>query len=249
MSRTAAAVSVGLATTLLAGCGGGAPESTLDVLAASSLTDVFDRFERDFERAHPDVDVRISYGSSTALALQLAEGAPADVLATADRRSMAEAEQADAVGDVTTFASNAMVLVRAPQRSDLTSIGDLGDGDYVRCVDSAPCGAIALQLLERAGVEARPASLEPDVRAVLTKVLAGEVDAGLVYASDAHSAGETLTTVAVPGAQRLTNSYEMAVAADTDDPRLAAQWVALVTGPAGQQALTDAGFAPPDGEG
>src|SRR6187200_2528472 len=95
------------------GSGGG--DQKLVVLAAASLTGVFEDFADDFEAAHDGVEVEFSFGSSTDLAQQAADGAPGDVLATADEKSMQVAEDADATGDTpVTFASNTMVLVTPP---------------------------------------------------------------------------------------------------------------------------------------
>ena len=257
MSPAGRAGSVGAAwlLTLLAGCGsggadgGGGSEGTLDVLAASSLTEAFAVLAERFEEDHPGVEVRLVLESSTTLATQVTEGAPADVLATADEASMqfvldsGDAEEADV------FATNELVLVTpADNPAGIESMTDLDDPDvaYVACVDTAPCGALAARLLEANDVRAEPRSLEVDVKAVLAKVTSGEADAGLVYASDARAAGDDVVTLPVPGAEDELNSYLIANVTESDDPELARAWVDLVLSAEGQDVMAEAGFGPGD---
>jgi molybdate transport system substrate-binding protein len=112
----------------------------------------------------------------------------------------------------------------------------------VRCADEVPCGRVALSVLDDNGVTAEPASLEDDVRATLDKVVAGEADAGLVYATDAAAAGDDVETVEIPGAEDRLTTYYAASLAQSDDPDLAGAWLDLVTSPDGQAVLEDAGF-------
>jgi len=235
----------------LAACGGGDATGEgddggeLTVLAAASLTDVFEDLAVDFEREH-DVDVTFSFGSSTDLAQQAADGAPGDVLATADETSMQVAEEAGVAGEVTTFATNQMVMVTPPGNpAGIETLDDLGGATWVRCADEVPCGRVAVDVLEANGVSAEPASLEDDVRATLDKVVSGEADAGMVYASDAVAAGDEVTTVEIPGAEDQLTSYVVTTLEQGEDPDLAREWVDLVTSEEGQQALTDAGFTRP----
>ncbi|QIK67490.1 molybdate ABC transporter substrate-binding protein [Nocardioides sp. HDW12B] len=247
--RAVAVVLVALAT--LTACGGsgrsggsGAEDVTLDVLAASSLTESFEALAEDFEADNPGVTVRLSLGSSSALAQQVTEGAPADVLATADLPSMELA--GDDVAAATEFATNELVLVTpSDDPGGISSLDDLADAQFVTCVDSAPCGALADQLLEDAGVTAEPVSREADVKAVLAKVTSGEVDAGFVYVTDAVAAGDEVRRVEVPGAADLPARYAVATVTEAREPELAEAWVDLVLGEDGQQALADAGFGPP----
>lgn len=235
-----------LATSLTA-CGGsgGSGHTVLRVLAASSLTDVFGGFEKTFEAAHPGVDVQLSFGSSTDLAANVADGAPGDVLATADADSM------KAAGDHATtphdqFATNVLVLATKPGNPDhLHSLEDLSKVTWVRCDPSAPCGKVADEVLAAQHVTAKPASLEVDARSTLDKIVSGEADAGLVYASDAKSAGSSVTAVPIPGAASAKADYYISPLTQSTDTSLAKAWVALVTGPKGQAALAKAGFGKP----
>ena len=230
----------------LAGCGADDDPATLQVLAASSLSDVFTELGEQFEADHEGVDVKFSFGSSTDLAEQAADGAPGDVLATADQTAMTIAEDAGAVEDPETFATNVLVIVTPPDNpAGITGLDDLDGATWVRCADDVPCGRIALAVLEAAGVDAEPASLEEDVRSTLDKVISGEADAGLVYASDAVAAAGDVTAIPIAGAEEQLTSYFIGDLEQSEDDDLAEAWVDLVTGPDGQAALTAAGFTLP----
>ncbi|MBD3923008.1 molybdate ABC transporter substrate-binding protein [Nocardioides cavernae] len=238
----------------LAACGGGddgeAAEGgggggELTVLAAASLTDVFDELATPFEEEH-DTDVVFSFGSSTDLAEQVADGAPGDVLATADEASMQLAEDAGVTGDVETFATNVLtIVVPKGNPAGIESLDDLADTTWVRCSDEVPCGKVALAVLDANGVTAEPVSLEEDVRATLDKVVSGEADAGLVYATDAVAAADEVDAVEIPGAEDELTSYFVTTLEQSEDADLAADWVAWVTSEEGQAILGDAGFGSP----
>ena len=234
----------------LAACGGAGEAGTdqpeqLTVLAAASLTDVFEQLATPFEAEH-DVDVTFSFGSSTDLAEQVADGAPGDVLATADSTSMGLAEDAGVTGDVETFATNVLtIVVPKGNPAGIRSLDDLADATWVRCADEVPCGKVALAVLDDNGVTAEPASLEEDVRATLDKVVSGEADAGLVYATDAVAAGADVEAIEIPGAEDELTSYYAATLDQAADTGLAADWVAWVTSDEGQAILGDAGFGSP----
>jgi molybdate transport system substrate-binding protein len=230
----------------LAACGADDDGSDqLTVLAAASLTDVFEELGTTFEDEH-DVDVTFSFGSSTGLAEQVADGAPGDVLATADQTSMQAAEDAGVTGAVEEFATNVLVIVTPPDNpAGIESLADLADAAWVRCADEAACGRVALGVLEDNGITAEPASLEEDVRATLDKVASGEADAGLVYATDAVAAGDSVATIEIPGAERRLTSYFVTTLEQSEDAELAQQWVELVLSDQGQRVLEEAGFGAP----
>lgn len=225
--------------------GSGSEKTTLHVLAASSLTEVFDDLATKFEADHPDVDVVPVYDSSATLATQMQQGAPADVLATADTETMQTVLDSGEVKDSQVFATNQMVLVTpADDPAHIQSINDLDNNgvSYVICVADAPCGKIAAELLTRNSIKANPKSLEVDVKAVLTKVTAGEADAGFVYASDAVAAGNDVAALSVPGSDALRNSYPIGVVDKSENQDRAQEWIDLVLSGTGQDALKHAGF-------
>ena len=229
----------------LAACSGD-DQKELTVFGAASLTEAFTSLAGAFEKDHADVDVKLSFGSSADLATQVNEGSPADVLATADDKSMGVAADAGNIeGDPTQFATNTLVVVTPPDNpAGITSVEDLADADYVVCDPSVPCGAAAATILDNAGVTAQPKSLEEDVKAVLTKVTTGEADAGIVYVTDAQTAGSDVSTVDIPAEVDVVNPYFIGVVADSDEADLAQEWVDLVMSQAGQGVLSDAGFGP-----
>ena len=229
------------------GSGDGGSDRKLVVLAAASLTGVFEDLATDFEAAHDGVEVEFSFGSSTDLAQQAADGAPGDVLATADETSMQLAEDADATGgDPVTFASNTMVIVTPPANpGDIDSIDGLDGTTWVRCADEVPCGRVALGLLESNGVTADPASLEEDVKSTLEKVTSGEADAGFVYATDAEAAGDAVRVVEIADAADQPTSYYLAALTQSGNGDLAQEWVDMVMSDEGQARLAEAGFSAP----
>jgi molybdate transport system substrate-binding protein len=231
----------------MTGCGGSRDDDELTVLAAASLSGTFTELEEIFREEHPGIDVRLAFDSSATLAAQVVEGAPADVLATADEQTMESAVAAGATdGPPTAFASNRLVLAVPsdnPARVDAVRDLDRGDVDYVVCVPSAPCGRIAASALGEAGVEAPAASEETDVKAVLSKVVRGEADAGLVYATDAFDAGESVRSFEV--SPTASTRYLVAALRDARAPALAQDWIDLLLSERGQQVLSDAGFGAP----
>jgi molybdate transport system substrate-binding protein len=243
--RTAVGAVILSTVLALSGCGG-EEQPTLTVLAAASLTDVFEDLAAEFETAHEGTTVELSFGSSTALAEQVADGAPGDVLATADEASMQLAEDAGVAGTVTTFATNVLTIVTPPDNpAGIESLADLEGSTWVRCTDEAPCGKVAAALLAESDIAAEPASLEEDVRATLDKVVSGEADAGLVYATDAVAAGDTVASVVIPGAESEPTSYFTTVLDQSVDADLAEQWVEFVTSGKGLAILEQAGFGKP----
>jgi molybdate transport system substrate-binding protein len=255
--RTLALVLALVATLGLAGCGSdsgstaGSAQGTgsLNVLAAASLTETFTTLAKDFEADHPGVSVKLAFDSSATLAEQVTQGAPADVLATADEDTMQSVVDADGTkGDARVFASNHLqVVVPSDNPAGITQFSDIAKPGvkYVVCVDTAPCGRLAAEVLDATGISAPPVSEEVDVKAVLTKVELDEADAGLVYATDAVAGGDKVEAIDIPASNENLNTYPIAALSEARKPQLAQDWVDLVTGTRGQQVLADAGFGKP----
>jgi len=222
--------------------------TVLTVLAAASLTEPFEVLAEDFEAQHDGVRVELAFDSSATLAQQAVDGAPGDVLATADEATMRSAVDGGAVVQgPEVFASNVAVLVTpAVNPAGVTGFADLDDEavTYVVCVDSAPCGKLAAGLLGDAGITHEPASFEVDVKAVLAKVTTDEADAGVVYASDAVAAGDAVRAFDIEGASKRRNVYPIGTLEQSDEADLAAAFVDLVLSADGQEILADAGFGP-----
>jgi molybdate transport system substrate-binding protein len=227
----------------------GSDKSTLTVLAGSSLTEAFTTLKEQYESDHPDVVVVFSFDSSATLAEQVTQGAPADVLATADEDTMKTVTDAgDAADTPQVFVTNTLVIVTPPDNpAGVTDVSDLADPSVKVsvCDETVPCGSAAKELLALDHVDVTPVSLEPDVKSVLTKVTLGEVDAGIVYTSDAKTAGEAVSTIQIKNADQVVNSYPIVALKNAPNPSAAQDWVDLVLSPAGQKVLADDGFGAP----
>ncbi|WP_253182122.1 molybdate ABC transporter substrate-binding protein [Cellulosimicrobium cellulans] len=261
--RTVAGLAVSALVAVTAACGttgaGGDPassgteERTLTVLAAASLRDVFTQLAADFEAEHEGVTVALSSAGSSDLADQVLAGAPADVLATADERTMERVVEAGDASDPVVFATNTLTVVTPPGNpAGIDGLADLERADVrvVVCAPQVPCGAATDAIEGAAGVAIHRVSEEASVTDVLGKVTSGEADAGLVYVTDAALAGDDVTVVDVPEAAAVVTTYPVAVVAAAEDGgpdqvALARAWVDLVTGDAGRAALADAGFGLP----
>ncbi|CAN5633048.1 molybdate ABC transporter substrate-binding protein [soil metagenome] len=219
----------------------------LTVFAASSLTNAFTEIGDAFTAAHPDVDVTLSFAASSDLAAQVLEGAPADVFASADTDNMAKLTDQSATADApATFARNSLaIMVEAGNPLDITGLDDLTDDLVViSCDPDVPIGRYTQEVLANAGVDVAMDSFEENVRAVVGKVVAGEADAGVVYATDVAAAGDGASGVAIPADVNIVADYPIAVTADAPHPATAAEFVAFVLGPEGQDILSEYGFGP-----
>ena len=265
LRRGGGAFAVAIALVALAGCAGQADagsgevptasptptaalSGTLTIFAAASLTETFDALADQFERQHPSVDVVVNYGGSSALAQQIIAGAPADVFAAASEATMQTVVDEALAADPVVFATNTLELVvPVGNPGGVEGLADLSRPELAiaLCDPVVPCGAAAEKLLAAVGVTAAPDTLEEDVKAVVTKVLLGEADAGLVYVTDVRAAGEEVEGIEVPEADAAVNVYPAARIATAPHPELAEAWIAMLTGPAGQAALTEAGFGAP----
>ncbi len=235
-----AATLAALTAAALTGC---APTATADggvtVFAAASLTESFQAIAAAYELEHPDQTVTLNFAGSSTLAAQLAEGAPADVFASASLETMPFA------GSVP-FATNALeIAVPAGNPGGVTSLRDFADPDLTiaLCAAEVPCGAAADEALRAAGVVASVDTYEQDVKAVLTKIELGEVDAGLVYRTDVLAAGAAVQ--AITALNSPTTSYPIVALPTAPHPTEAARFVAFVLSNAGQAILRKAGFGAP----
>lgn len=239
------------AVALLSSCVGaagsprtGAPQQ-LVVFAASSLDAPFTELGREFQASRPGVRVRFSFDGSAGLLDQLGQGAPADVLATADRPTMDRAVSAGHLaGQPVRFATNTLTLVVPPGNpAGITGLDTSLEGTkLVVCADGVPCGTAARRLAALAGVTLRPVSEETKVADVRAKVESGQADAGLVYVTDAAAAGERVEAIAVARAGEVANDYLAGVVATSSSPELAGEFVAFVAGERGREVLETAGF-------
>lgn len=244
------AVALALVCTLCA-CDGGerAIREQLIVSAAASLHDAFDEIESGFETANPHVDVVLNLAGSSTLREQILDGSPADVYAPAAIAHMDAVVDAGAVlGAPVIFARNRLqIAVPADNPGEVESLHDFADEALFigLCSQGVPCGDHARATLAKAGVVPSIDSNEPDVRALLTKIAEGELDAGITYVTDVASADGMVEGIDLPADVNVTVEYPIAVLTASANRDLAAAFVEFVISARGQGMLGERGFSPP----
>lgn len=231
-------------------CGDDATSSSgssgsIRVFAAASLSEAFTELAEAFEAAHDGTSVDLSFAGSSSLREQILAGAPADVFASANVANMDEVIDAGEVGSATVFATNRLqIAVPAGNPAAVDGLADFADPDLLigLCAEEVPCGVLGRQALDAAGVTPAPDTAEPDVRALLTKVEAGELDAGLVYVTDVLAAGRGVLGIDLPAEIEVSTSYTIGTVAGSGNADLAAAFVELVRSDEGQAILERAGF-------
>jgi molybdate transport system substrate-binding protein len=246
----------------LAACGDDAAETTTAaptattaisgevlVFAAASLTDAFGEMAAAFEAEHPGVTMTLNFAASSALREQIVAGAPADVFASAGTSDMNQLVEAGAVaGEPSVFAGNRMTIaVPAGNPAGITGLGDFATSDLLigLCAAEIPCGKYGARALESAGITPSVDTYEPDVRSLLTKIAAGELDAGIVYVTDVAASGGEVDAVALPDENAVKATYPIAMLADAPNPEAAADFIAFVLSAQGREILAGFGFLAP----
>lgn len=235
------------------------PDATVTVFAAASLSDAFQEIGKQVEREHPGWRVRYNFAGSNQLALQIENGAQADVFASADAPWMSHlAERERLAGAAQTFARNHMIAVVS--RTHPARIGGLRDFakpgvKLVLAGEAVPAGNYAREVLRR--LSERPeygedfarrvlrnlVSEEESVRAVVTKIQLGEADAGFCYVTDALGPpARFLRTFAIPESLDVIADYPIAVLKAASAPAAAAAFVERVVSAEGQRVLARYGF-------
>ncbi|GAA1256847.1 molybdate ABC transporter substrate-binding protein [Sphaerisporangium rubeum] len=243
----------------IAGCGspqpaahqGSAPASSgaaateVTVFAAASLTGTFTELGKIFEAADAGTTVKFNFGSSATLAQQITQGAPADVFAAASPATMKTVTDAGLAGTPVTFVRNKLqIAVPAGNPAKVDDLRDLADPKVkvALCAEQVPCGAAAVKALAAAGLTVTPVTLEQDVKATLTKVELGEVDAALVYRTDVIASGGKVKGIEFPEADKAINDYPIATLSKAPAGDLARRFVDLVVSRQGKDVLAKAGF-------
>jgi len=257
MNRPVALIATAL---VLAACGSSSTTATssssstttlsgsITVFAASSLKESFTTLGTQFEAAHPGTTVTFNFGASSTLATQITQKAPADVFAAASQKTMDTVTAAGAATGDKVFAVNTMeIATPAKPSTPVAGLADLAKpGVKVAvCQKDVPCGAAAVKLFDLNKLTVTPVSEEVDVKSVLSKVVLGEVDAGIVYVTDVKAAKEKVVGVEIPAAQNVTTKYPIAPITASTNSDLARAFIDYVLSSEGQSVLTAAGFASP----
>jgi molybdate transport system substrate-binding protein len=250
---------------LLAGCGGSSDSTSagssspsaskspavtgkINVFAAASLQEAFTKLGTQFEAAHPGTKVVFNFGPSSGLAEQIGQGAPADVFASASTKTMDTVVSGGDAASPTNFVSNTMEIAVPPSNpAKVTSVDDLAKKSVkvALCQAEVPCGATALKVFENANLKVTPVTQEIDVKAVLSKVSLGEVDAGVVYVTDVKAAGASVKGVEIAADVNASTTYPIAPITASKNKTTAQAWVDYVLSPDGLAVLTAAGFSKP----
>jgi molybdate transport system substrate-binding protein len=228
--------------------GGEGVDGTVTVFAAASLTDAFDDITTAFEEAYPEASVEPSYAGSSDLARQIEEGAPADVFASADTINMDRVvESGDVTASPAEFAQNVLeIAVPAGNPGQVEGLDDFARDELLvgLCAEEVPCGRFGREVLANAGITPAQDTDEPDVRALLTKLEAGDLDVGLVYRSDVQAAGETVEGIEIPDDDNVVATYPIAPVATSGNPDASQAFLDFVLSEEGQRILVDHGFLP-----
>jgi molybdate transport system substrate-binding protein len=238
-----------IALVALSACGRGSAQGELIVSAAASLTEAFREVESAFEDVNPEVDVVLNLGASSALREQILEGAPADVFASANTSNMDQVAEAGGVdGEPEIFVTNLLqIAVPTGNPAGVTGLQDFARDELLigLCAEDVPCGEFGREALASAGVTPAIDTNETDVRALLTKIEAGELDAGITYVTDVMSTGGTVEGIEIPEENNVVAEYPIAALAAAPNPEAAAAFVEFVLSDDGQAILKGYGFSSP----
>jgi molybdate transport system substrate-binding protein len=239
-----------------------APASELTVFAAASLKDAFNETARLFEANHTGTKVVLNFDGSQVLRTQLRQGAYADVFASANwaQMNLSKGDGRIVNDTVQLFCHNRLaVLVPASNPARITGWKDLANPGVKLVIGTpdVPVGSYARQLLNktvndsvygpafRTKVLANVVSEETNVNQLATKIVLGEADVGIAYASDVPAAQlDKVTVIELPSAYQVVADYPIGVVKETKDRATAQAFLDFVLSEPGQQTLEKYGFQP-----
>ena len=231
----------------LVACAGGGGDTVL-VSAAASLTDAFGAMEEAFEDVHGDTDVILNLGGSGALREQILAGAPADVFASADASLMEGLTTVGALARPPTVFADASMAIATPlgNPAGVSGLADFADPGLLvgLCAEGVPCGDYARAVFAAAGIEPMVDTNEPNVRSLLTKIEAGELDAAVVYTTDI-AASPSVLGIPIPESDNVRVTYPIAVLDAAPNRAGAEAFVAFVLSTDGRAILEQYGFGVP----
>ncbi len=234
-------------------------DETITVFAAASLTDAFTEIGAAFEDANPGISVEFNFASSSALAVQVNEGAPADVFASANNTQMVVVVDGGNASGPQRFATNRLAVVVPADSTKVASFEDLAEPGVllILAAPEVPVGNFARESLAKASalhefgddfsvrVLENLVSNETDVRAVLTKIQLGEADAGIVYTTDAAVASDEVAVIEIPVEANVLAEYPIVALNDAGNASAAEAFVAFVLSSEGLAILERHGFGAP----
>lgn len=231
-----------------AGCGSGEGEDEIVMAAAASLTLPVTAIARDFERAHPATRVRIEFAASGALAARVRQGAPIDLLVSADERIVDDLAADGLLDDPRAVAGNELVVL-ARAASEVRRPDDLAAPGVRLAIgsSSAPVGAYAREALRRLGPAIEEGALanvrseELDARGLTAKLDQEVVDAAIAYRTDARPLRRPPRVIALPAGVAPEIRY---VAGTTSSSPEAADLLEWLAGPEARSVFARAGFGP-----
>ncbi|MBH8607452.1 molybdate ABC transporter substrate-binding protein [Thermoactinomyces sp. CICC 10521] len=219
---------------LVTGCSPSSGKATLIVSAPASMSDAVSEITRKFEASHPQVDVKVNFGASGSLKQQIEKGAPVDVYLSASKKEMDALTGKNLIlkQTVHSFAGNSLVLIEPKTGSDhLQSLNDLtasrvkwvaiGEPKFV------PAGRYADQALHSFHLWddlKHKFVFGKDVRQVLTYVEQGQVNAGIVYKTDALTSKKVRIVQTLPENSHQPIQYFVGTVKQTKQAGIAAEY-------------------------
>ena len=234
--------------------------TSLTIFTAASLVEPFTEIGEQFESQNPGVDLTFNFAGSQQLAHQLAQGAPCDIFASADTRQMEAIIKTGHINSQSPqiFTHNHLVVIFPSENpAGIQILKDLSKRGLklVLAAEAVPVGNYSQQFLTKASqspafterfkldVLDNVVSYESNVKAVLSKVLLGEADAGIVYTSDITGNNiSQLGMLPIPGELNVLADYLLAPLMDSQNPELTQDFIAFVLSPTGQEILSKHGF-------
>jgi molybdate transport system substrate-binding protein len=247
---------------LAAGCGGtkqtpppaAAQPVELTISAAVSLKDALAEIQANYQKISPNVKLTFNLGASGSLQKQIEQGAPADIFISAAPKQMNELEAKNMISKASRkdLVENKLVLI-VPQESKLglASFEDLSKASVQKLSVGepavVPAGQYAREALQKLGLWDKLKDkivYAKDVRTVLTYVETGNVEAGIVYKTDAAASGKVKIAATAPADSHQPVVYPAAVLAGSKQPKAAEEFLNYLAGPDGMKVFVKYGFSP-----
>ena len=250
-----------LITSLIAGCGGEKqvapatppPKIEMNISAAVSLKDALEEIRKNYEAKNPNIKLIYNLGASGALQKQIEQGAPADIFMSAAPKQMNDLEGKNLVNKATrkNLVENKLVII-VPKESTITisKYEDLTKDEVQKIsigeTASVPAGQYAQEVLKKLEIWDKvkdKAVLAKDVRTVLTYVETGNVEAGIVYKTDAASSNKIKVAASAPEGSHQPIVYPVAVLSGTKQPKAAEDFLTYLSTPECKTIFEKYGFS------